>query len=172
METGRIISHIESAHARSPPDDFTQQENGTIRNSTTDSFFFLLSKWSCFDVHQVISFIRIRRRRTRLYHSCPQFCCVATHHSLLHKVVKMASLNNCRIATKLFRQRGGNISQCFQSTAAAGATAVKHSPNLAAELKWSDAKPFDEMPGPKRVPVLGSTWMFLPIIGDLTLIEN
>ena len=71
METGRIISHIESAHARSPPDDFTQQENGTIRNSTTDSFFFLLSKWSCFDVHQVISFIRIRRRRTRLYHSCP-----------------------------------------------------------------------------------------------------
>jgi len=40
METGRIISHIESAHARSPPDDFTQQENGTIRNSTTDSFFF------------------------------------------------------------------------------------------------------------------------------------
>ena len=84
----------------------------------------------------------------------------------------MASLNNCRIATKLFRQRGGHISQCFQSTAAAGATAVKHSPNLAAELKWSDAKPFDEMPGPKRVPVLGSTWMFLPIIGDLTLIEN
>lgn len=61
---------------------------------------------------------------------------------------------------KLYRQHGEHFCKRYQSTTAAAAT-PKHE-----ETKWSDAKPFDEMPGPKRIPVLGSMWMFLPVIGE------
>lgn len=31
---------------------------------------------------------------------------------------------------------------------------------------WDNAKPFQEIPGPKPLPLLGNTWRFLPVFGD------
>lgn len=30
---------------------------------------------------------------------------------------------------------------------------------------WSSALPFEKIPGPKPIPLLGNTWRFLPLIG-------
>lgn len=33
-------------------------------------------------------------------------------------------------------------------------------------LDWNDAKPFEDIPGPKPLPIIGNFWRFLPIIGE------
>ncbi|XP_023726868.1 probable cytochrome P450 301a1, mitochondrial [Cryptotermes secundus] len=33
--------------------------------------------------------------------------------------------------------------------------------------EWDYAKPFEDMPGPKPLPIIGNTWRFIPHIGDL-----
>ncbi|KAJ4434894.1 hypothetical protein ANN_23465 [Periplaneta americana] len=33
--------------------------------------------------------------------------------------------------------------------------------------EWDDAKPYEDIPGPKSLPILGNTWRFIPKIGDL-----
>lgn len=33
------------------------------------------------------------------------------------------------------------------------------------DSKWSTAKPYSAIPGPKPLPLLGNTWRFVPIIG-------
>lgn len=32
-------------------------------------------------------------------------------------------------------------------------------------ISWEDAKPFEDMPGPKSLPVIGNVHRFLPFIG-------
>ena len=31
---------------------------------------------------------------------------------------------------------------------------------------WDSAKPYDEIPGPKPIPLLGNFWRFLPFVGN------
>jgi hypothetical protein len=31
--------------------------------------------------------------------------------------------------------------------------------------EWDNAKPFEDIPGPKPLPILGNTWRFIPHIG-------
>lgn len=38
---------------------------------------------------------------------------------------------------------------------------------LAKPKGWDEAKPFEELPGPKRYPLIGNIWRFMPVIGDL-----
>jgi hypothetical protein len=36
--------------------------------------------------------------------------------------------------------------------------------------EWQQAKPYEEIPGPKPYPVVGNLWRFLPGIGKLLFI--
>ena len=33
--------------------------------------------------------------------------------------------------------------------------------------EWDYAKPFDDIPGPKPLPVIGNAWRFIPYIGNV-----
>jgi len=33
--------------------------------------------------------------------------------------------------------------------------------------EWVYAKPFEEIPGPKPLPIIGNTWRFIPYLGNL-----
>lgn len=35
--------------------------------------------------------------------------------------------------------------------------------------EWNSAKPFEEIPGIRKLPVVGTVWGFLPVVGNLTL---
>ena len=43
-------------------------------------------------------------------------------------------------------------------------TSLKHA------TEWANAKPFNEVPGPKKWPVLGTTWQLLPVVGTHTIL--
>lgn len=36
----------------------------------------------------------------------------------------------------------------------------------------SYAKPFNEIPGPRELPLIGNSWRFAPIIGDYLILIN
>jgi hypothetical protein len=33
--------------------------------------------------------------------------------------------------------------------------------------EWDYAKPFEDIPGPKPLPIIGNTWRFIPYIGNV-----
>ena len=72
----------------------------------------------------------------------------------------MASLFSRRTAVQLYR--GEKIFKYSLSTT----PVAKPAPNPDNEVKWTSAKPFDEIPGPKRIPILGTTWVNLPFRGS------
>jgi hypothetical protein len=37
----------------------------------------------------------------------------------------------------------------------------------AAPEEWEYAKPFEDIPGPKPLPIIGNVWCFIPYIGNL-----
>jgi len=34
--------------------------------------------------------------------------------------------------------------------------------------EWDYAKPFEDIPGPKSLPIIGNTWRFIPYFGNVT----
>ena len=32
--------------------------------------------------------------------------------------------------------------------------------------EWAKAKPFDQIPTPKKWPIIGTAWQFLPVVGN------
>jgi hypothetical protein len=34
--------------------------------------------------------------------------------------------------------------------------------------EWGYAKPFEDIPGPKPLPIIGNTWRFIPYLGNVT----
>lgn len=64
----------------------------------------------------------------------------------------------------------------FYATAAAPAV-KKRSPLNDEEQKdlseeWKAAKPFDQIPGHKVLPFIGSTWALFPVVGNETRLRN
>jgi hypothetical protein len=35
------------------------------------------------------------------------------------------------------------------------------------DAEWNNAKSFDEMPGLRSVPILGTSWAMLPVVGTV-----
>jgi hypothetical protein len=33
--------------------------------------------------------------------------------------------------------------------------------------EWDYAKPFEDIPGPKPLPIIGNTWRFIPFLGNV-----
>lgn len=84
----------------------------------------------------------------------------------------MASLCNRLSNGKLaLRQLSGWQSwNHFKTIAALNVNSPEPSKKLTPqEIEWENAKPFDEMPGPRAIPLLGTSWTFFPIIGNISL---
>ncbi|XP_069672594.1 probable cytochrome P450 301a1, mitochondrial [Periplaneta americana] len=43
--------------------------------------------------------------------------------------------------------------------------------SAAEQEDWNNAKPYEEIPGPKPLPLVGNIWRFLPIIGEYSKME-
>lgn len=56
------------------------------------------------------------------------------------------------------------------------ASAVVHQPSTtvttAEDVEWAQAKPFDQIPGLKSLPILGTAWAMFPVVGKVYLFEN
>lgn len=44
--------------------------------------------------------------------------------------------------------------------------------NPAIDEEFANAKPYNEVPGPKPIPILGNTWRLLPVIGKYSSIQG
>ena len=59
--------------------------------------------------------------------------------------------------------------QCRRATVAA----VKETtPDAAVDDKWNRAKPFNQIPGHKPLPIIGTAWAFFPVIGHGIEVER
>jgi len=36
--------------------------------------------------------------------------------------------------------------------------------------KWDYAKPFEDIPGPKPLPIIGNAWRFIPYLGNVIIV--
>ena len=81
------------------------------------------------------------------------------------------------LRTKLLKCVSYNTTKIFMSTnaeTAAFENKLEHYKNLhalettdAKPQVWDEAKPFDSIPGPKPLPIIGNMWRFaVPIFGD------
>ena len=43
---------------------------------------------------------------------------------------------------------------------------LQDDPQQTTETEWTNAKPFDQIPGPKLLPVIGSSWTMFPFVGN------
>ena len=60
------------------------------------------------------------------------------------------------------------IQRCKASAASTRSSSTQSSNHLAVEdVEWSNAKPFEEMPGLRSVPILGTSWVMLPVVGNV-----
>jgi len=58
------------------------------------------------------------------------------------------------------------FSHSYKTTAAVGVTSAQPFKKTADEdIEWNNAKPFDEIPGPKALPLLGTAWTYFPVVG-------
>lgn len=60
----------------------------------------------------------------------------------------------------IFTVRGNASAACAKPTAVNRPTED--------EVEWKNAKPFDEIPGLRSVPLFGTFWGMLPLIGTLS----
>lgn len=90
--------------------------------------------------------------------------------------------NQKTFATKSGAVSSGNVRE---SSSAAATAATATSPEMACPHittqgrsngtavhetnKWQNALPYNEIPGPKPIPILGNTWRMMPIIGQYTI---
>ena len=61
--------------------------------------------------------------------------------------------------------RRSKASAALSETALKAGTANNADRPTADETEWNNAKPFEEMPGLRSVPLLGTTWGMMPIVG-------
>ncbi|XP_017146162.1 probable cytochrome P450 301a1, mitochondrial [Drosophila miranda] len=48
-------------------------------------------------------------------------------------------------------------------------TAAPSTPRIHSTPEWQNALPYNQIPGPKPLPILGNTWRLMPIIGQYTI---
>ena len=69
------------------------------------------------------------------------------------------------MASRIFRpQFWQNLERYSRSNASMAA--LKQQTPSTGDVEWANAKPFNEMPGPKRWPLIGTTWQFFPYVGN------
>jgi hypothetical protein len=79
---------------------------------------------------------------------------------------------NCRLGTS-YQQLVNKacIIQRYKASAASPEVVLKNNTNKASnhsaeeDVEWNNAKSFEEMPGLRSVPFLGTAWVMLPVVG-------
>ncbi|XP_034107978.1 probable cytochrome P450 301a1, mitochondrial [Drosophila sulfurigaster albostrigata] len=82
-------------------------------------------------------------------------------------------------SSQLLQRRENSATATAEATAAATADAVcphlgleqeaAATPRIHATAEWQNALSYQEIPGPKPLPILGNTWRLMPIIGQYTI---
>ncbi|EDW09287.1 probable cytochrome P450 301a1, mitochondrial isoform X1 [Drosophila mojavensis] len=75
------------------------------------------------------------------------------------------------------QQRENSAAAAEAATSAGTAAVCPHldleqepaAPRIHATAEWQNALPYNEIPGPKPIPILGNTWRLMPIIGQYTI---
>ena len=82
----------------------------------------------------------------------------------LNKIPKRLLLHVQWVAVK--RLKATTPVASAPATAAVGVRdAVRGRVDSVDQVEWRNAKPFQQIPGPKLWPLLGSSWVILPIVG-------
>ncbi len=65
-----------------------------------------------------------------------------------------------------------SFQRCFSTEA--GLKEKTSSSNVSPEEdpEWKTAKPLEEMPGYRNLPILGTAWVILPIVGNIFIIKK
>ena len=84
--------------------------------------------------------------------------CQGKRRAMIVRAFNFAGMLAARILLKRWdRVIKQNVVPCFPMTTTIEAT------------EWNKAKPFDQVPGAKAYPVIGTTWRFMPMFGRLCL---
>ena len=57
------------------------------------------------------------------------------------------------------------LTKRLKATAAPAVHPSSTSTTAADDVEWAQAKPFDQIPGLKSLPIIGTTWSMFPIVG-------
>lgn len=80
---------------------------------------------------------------------------------------------NCRLGTtyqQLVNQQARIVQRSKASAAASPEVVLKNGANVSKVVEdeeWNNAKSFNEMPGLRSVPILGTSWGMLPVVGTV-----
>jgi hypothetical protein len=84
---------------------------------------------------------------------------------------------NGRLGTtyeQIVNQHARIVQRSKASAAASPQVVLKNGANaskVVEDTEWNNAKSFDEMPGLRSVPVLGTSWAMLPVVGTVTFLR-
>ena len=87
-------------------------------------------------------------------------------HSVFAMMWRVVRLCCCLIAKsqqQVFRNVSAGVLKRYNSTAAV--TQVRPE-------QWECAKPFEDIPGPKPLPIIGNAWRFIPYLGNVICFFN
>nr|QST15059.1 CYP362A6 protein [Diaphanosoma celebensis] len=69
------------------------------------------------------------------------------------------------MATRLLRPQFSQTLPRYSRSNATVAALKQQTSTKVTDTEWANAKPFSALPGPKRWPIIGTAWQFLPLIG-------
>jgi hypothetical protein len=70
---------------------------------------------------------------------------------------------SCRLIAESKQQVLRNVSALVLQRCNSTAAVAQARP-----VEWDFAKPFEDIPGPKPLPIIGNTWRFIPYLGNVT----
>ncbi|KAL9914288.1 putative cytochrome P450 301a1, mitochondrial [Glossina fuscipes fuscipes] len=100
---------------------------------------------------------------------------IISNMNTLTVALPLSSANEASKSACSFQQSRKNSTTTTETTCphltldTASATATATTNPLSSAAEWAIALPYNEIPGPKPIPILGNTWRLMPIIGQYTI---
>ena len=86
--------------------------------------------------------------------------------------IGIATMNSVRLTAISYQRLAYKFILRSNATVATQILKENISDQLDADSEWKNAKPFEDMPGLRSFPILGTAWVFLPVIGNSLLLCN
>jgi len=64
------------------------------------------------------------------------------------------------------------LTKRLKATAAPAVQPLTSSSATADDAEWAQAKPFDQIPGLKQLPIIGTAWAMFPVVGNNLLVNS
>jgi hypothetical protein len=81
----------------------------------------------------------------------------------VHKMVWSGVRVSCCLIAQCQQQVLRNVSALVLKRCNSTAAVAQARP-----IEWDFAKPFEDIPGPKPLPIIGNMWRFIPYLGNVT----